>query len=74
MREHGKLQFNPVPFLLEMAIQDGAFLHFDYWRRYKNWNLDNHEPTPLLWKPSVAKEPVLRAVTRLGGLCNSAWI
>jgi hypothetical protein len=73
MREHGKLRFNPVPWLLEMAVQDGAFLHFDSLETLKNWNPDNNEPIPLLWRPSVATEPVLRQVTRFGGLSNSAW-
>ncbi|GFG16438.1 hypothetical protein IFM61392_09507 [Aspergillus lentulus] len=73
MREHGKLRFNPVPWLLEMAVQDGAFLHFDSLETLKNWNPDNNEPIPLLWRPSVAREPVLRQVTRFGGLSNSAW-
>lgn len=37
MREHGKLRFNPVPWLLEMAVQDGAFLHFDSLETLKIW-------------------------------------
>ncbi|KAA8642336.1 uncharacterized protein ATNIH1004_011280 [Aspergillus tanneri] len=73
MREHGKLRFNPVAFLLEMAFQDGAFLHMDSLESLKRWNPDHNEPTPLLWDPSVAKEPVLRRVTRFGGISKSPW-
>jgi hypothetical protein len=50
-----------------------AFLHFDSLETLKKWNPDNNEPIPLLWRPSVARKPVLRQVTRFGGLSNSAW-
>lgn len=73
MREHGKLQFKPVPWLLEMAFQDRAFPHFNSLETLENWNSDNNEPISLLWRPSVATEPMLRQVTRFGGLSNSAW-
>jgi hypothetical protein len=42
-----------------MAVQDGAFLHFDSLETLKNWNPDNNKPVPLLWRESVAREPVL---------------
>ncbi|RHZ51559.1 uncharacterized protein CDV56_105238 [Aspergillus thermomutatus] len=73
MREHGKLRFNPVAFLLEMAIQDGAFRHIDSLDTLKRWNPDHKEPIPLLWASSVAKEPVLRTVTRFGGISKRPW-
>ncbi|KAL4989600.1 hypothetical protein BDW68DRAFT_186264 [Aspergillus falconensis] len=73
MREHGKLRFNPVPWLLEMAVQDGAFLHLDSLQTLKTWNPDNNEPVPLLWKLSVAEEPVLRQVNRFAGISKRAW-
>ncbi|KAL4958731.1 uncharacterized protein BDV14DRAFT_186161 [Aspergillus stella-maris] len=73
MREHRKLRFNPVAFLLVMAFQDGAFLHVDSMESLKRWNPDHNDPVPLLWKPSVAEEPVLRTVTRAGGVSKRPW-
>ncbi|KAL4746587.1 hypothetical protein BDW72DRAFT_197529 [Aspergillus terricola var. indicus] len=73
MREHRKLRFNPVAFLLEMAFQDCAFLHIDSLETLKRWDPDHNDPVPLLWKPSVAKEPVLRTATRANGIVKRPW-
>ncbi|RHZ59573.1 uncharacterized protein CDV56_101052 [Aspergillus thermomutatus] len=73
MREHGKLRFNPVAFPLEMAFQDGAFRHIHSLDTLKRWNPNHNEPIPLLWASSVAEEPVLRTVTRFGGISKRPW-
>ncbi|KAL4861450.1 hypothetical protein BDV12DRAFT_208024 [Aspergillus spectabilis] len=56
-----------------MAFQDGAFLHINLLDDLKSWNPNLNNLIPLLWKPSVAKEPVLRIVTRAGGVSKCLW-
>lgn len=45
MREHGKLQFNPVPYLLALAFADSAFFNMDSPKDLECWDPDNSEPT-----------------------------
>lgn len=73
MREHRKLRFNPVAFLLEIAFQDGAFRDVDFMETFKRWDPDHNDPVPLVWKPSMAREPVLRTATRAGGISKRPW-
>ena len=68
MREHGKLRFNPVPYLLALAFADGAFFGLDSPEALERWDPDNNEPTQLLWKPDMMNQPILRMVTRSSGV------
>ena len=72
MREHGKLRFNPVPYLLPSAFVDGALLDLDSPEDLERWDPDNNEPTRLLWRSQMAKQPVLRMVTRFAGVSECA--
>ena len=68
MREHGKLRFNPVPYLLALAFADGAFFGLDSPEALERWDPDDNEPTRLLWKPHMVNQPILRMVTRSSGV------
>lgn len=72
MREHGKLRFNPVPYLLVLAFADGALFDLDSPEELERWDPDNNEPTRLLWKTHIARQPVLRMVTRFAGASERA--
>lgn len=72
MREHGKLRFNPVPYLLTLAFADNALFGLDNIEALDNMEPDGPEPIRLLWKPCVRGEPVLRMVTRAGGVSRRA--
>src|SRR3981081_4051205 len=68
LREHRKLRFNPVPWLLLLAFQDNGLFGLDTVEQLEEMDPDTTEPIRLLWKPSVRQEPVLRTVTRAGGV------
>ena len=72
MREHGKLRFNPVPYLLALAFADGALFDMDSPKDLECWDPDNNEPTRLLWRPHIVKEPIIRTVTRFDGASGRA--
>lgn len=72
MREHGKLRFNPVLFLLTLAFADEAFFGLNSLEALEFMNPDGTESIRILWKSSVANESVLRMITRSGGVSKRA--
>lgn len=72
MREHGKLRFNLVPYLLALAFADGAFFYLNSPEELERWNPE--EPTRLLWKSDMEEKPILRMVTRSSGVSERPLI
>lgn len=52
LRKHGKLRFNPVPYLLGMAFADGELFGLDSSQGLKEMD-SGSESIRLLWRQSV---------------------
>ncbi|KAL1979025.1 hypothetical protein VTN96DRAFT_7357 [Rasamsonia emersonii] len=53
IREHGKLCFNLVPYLLMLAFADNTLFSLDNIEVLDNMEPDGNEPIRLLWKPCI---------------------